>query len=181
LSQARFALVHPAILVKLGLTFNKGTVMQKSLFLITAFALSPAVLAQPAAPDPADLMARMDSNADGYIGKDEAKGRLAENFDVIDADKDGKLSLDELKARMAAQRGGEDRPRPAAGGMPSPEQIIGFLDANQDGFVARDEAQGPLAQHFDFVDADKDAKISLDELKTAMAAMQPPAPDGNTE
>ncbi len=67
-------------------------------------------------------------------------------------------------------------PMPPGGGMPSPEQIFGFLDADKDGFIAKSEAQGPLAQHFDHVDADKDAKISLVELKTAMAAMRPPEP-----
>ncbi len=70
----------------------------------------------------------------------------------------------------------QDGPPPMApgGGMRSPEQIVALMDANQDGFIAKDEAKGPLVQHFDFVDADKDAKISLAELKTAMAAMRPP-------
>lgn len=65
---------------------------------------------------------------------------------------------------------------PPAGGMPSPEQIVGFLDTNKDGFIAKDEAKGPMAQHFDHVDANKDGKVSVDELKTAMAAMRPPEP-----
>jgi hypothetical protein len=72
-------------------------------------------------------------------------------------------------------------PMPNGGGMPSPEQIFGFLDANQDGFIAKDEARGPLEQHFDRVDADKDGKISMDELKTAMAAMRPPEPQQDDE
>jgi hypothetical protein len=72
-------------------------------------------------------------------------------------------------------------PMPNGGGMPSPEQIFGFLDANQDGFIAKDEARGPLEQHFDRVDADKDGKVSMDELKTAMAAMRPPEPQQGDE
>ncbi len=60
--------------------------------------------------------------------------------------------------------------------MPSPEQIFGFMDANQDGFIAKDEAKGPMVQHFDAIDADKDGKIALAELKTAMEAMRPPEP-----
>ena len=67
-------------------------------------------------------------------------------------------------------------PMPPGGGMPSPEQIFAFMDANKDGFIAQDEAKGPLAQNFDYVDGDKDGKISPDELKTAMAAMRPPEP-----
>ena len=70
----------------------------------------------------------------------------------------------------------QDSPPPPQGGMPSPDQIFAFLDANKDGFIAKDEAKGPLAQHFDRVDTDKDAKISPEELKTAMAAMRPPEP-----
>lgn len=67
-------------------------------------------------------------------------------------------------------------PLPHGGGMPSPEQIFGFMDANQDGFIAKDEARGPMVQHFDAIDADKDARVSLAELKTAMEAMRPPEP-----
>ena len=62
------------------------------------------------------------------------------------------------------------------GGMPSPEQIFAFMDANKDGFIAKDEAKGPLEQNFDYVDGDKDGKISPEELKTVMAAMRPPEP-----
>lgn len=71
-------------------------------------------------------------------------------------------------------------PAPPAGGVPQPEQIFGFLDANKDGFIAKDEAQGPLVQYFDNIDTDKDAKISLVELKTAMDAMRPPEPAQGT-
>jgi Ca2+-binding EF-hand superfamily protein len=67
-------------------------------------------------------------------------------------------------------------PPPPSGGMPQPEQIFAFMDANKDGFIAKDEAQGPMVQYFGNIDADKDEKISLDELKTAMAAMRPPEP-----
>ena len=55
-------------------------------------------------------------------------------------------------------------------GGPSVEQIFQFLDADQDGFIQKSEAQGPLVDHFDMIDADKDGKISADELKAAMAA-----------
>ena len=71
-----------------------------------------------------------------------------------------------------------DAPPPMApgGGMPSPEQIFGFLDADKDGFIAKEEAKGPLAEHFDKVDSNQDGKVSPVELQTAMAAMRPPEP-----
>jgi hypothetical protein len=67
-------------------------------------------------------------------------------------------------------------PPPPAGGMPQPEQIFAFLDADKDGFIAKDEAQGPLVQYFGNIDTDKVDKISMAELKTAMEAMRPPEP-----
>ena len=71
----------------------------------------------------------------------------------------------------------QDAPPPAPGGsMPQPEQIFAFLDANKDGFIAKDEAQGPLVEYFGNIDTDKDDKISMVELKTAMEAMRPPEP-----
>jgi hypothetical protein len=107
--------------VQLALTINdillfKGSFMLKSLALLSALLLSPAVMAQDAPPPP------------------------------------------------------------PSGGTPQPEQIVAFMDANKDGFIAKDEAQGPLVQYFAIIDADKDDKISLEELKTAMAAMRPPEP-----
>jgi hypothetical protein len=73
-------------------------------------------------------------------------------------------------------------PLPPGGGLPSAEQIFTFMDGDQDGFIARDEAQGPMVRHFEAVDADQDARISLAELKSAMAAMRPPeAPEGEPE
>lgn len=84
-----------------------------------------------------------------------------------------------LAPAAMAQQDAPTPPMPPAGGMPSPEQIFGFLDTDKDGFIARAEAQGPLATHFDMVDADKDSKISVAELKTAMEAMRPPEPPQN--
>lgn len=56
----------------------------------------------------------------------------------------------------------------AQDGMPTVEQIMGLLDADQDGFIQQTEAMGPLADNFTLIDADKDGKVSPDELKAAM-------------
>lgn len=87
-----------------------------------------------------------------------------------------KKSLAILTALTLASAAAAQQGSPPSGGMPSPEQIFAFMDANKDGFIAKDEAKGPLAQNFDYVDGDKDGKISPDELKTVMAAMRPPEP-----
>jgi EF-hand domain len=56
----------------------------------------------------------------------------------------------------------------AQDGMPTVEQIMGFLDADQDGFIQESEAQGPLAENFALIDTDKDGKVSPAELQTAL-------------
>ena len=66
--------------------------------------------------------------------------------------------------------------------MPAPAEIIKAWDKNADGAVDKDEwvAAGRPEARFAMVDADKDGKISADELATAMARMRggsaPPAP-----
>lgn len=51
-----------------------------------------------------------DADGDGKLSRDEAQGRIAENFDEIDADADGFLDLEEINAWREAN------PRPAADG-----------------------------------------------------------------
>ncbi len=58
--------------------------------------------------------------------------------------------------------------------MPAPETVFKAWDKNADGFVTKDEwvAAGRKEERFAMVDADGDGKVTLDELKTAMAKMQ---------
>ncbi len=70
-------------------------------------------------------------------------------------------------------------PMSPGGGLPSAEQIVAFMDSDKDGFIAKAEAKGPMVQHFDLIDADKDGRVSGQELKTAMAALPPPEPPEN--
>ena len=51
-----------------------------------------------------------DADGDGKLSRDEAQGRIAENFDEIDADADGFLDVEEINAWREAN------PRPAADG-----------------------------------------------------------------
>src|SRR5260370_3700939 len=43
------------------------------------------------------MLDRFDVNKDGKISKEEAKGKLAENFDRLDTNKDGYLDKEELR------------------------------------------------------------------------------------
>ena len=58
--------------------------------------------------------------------------------------------------------------------MPAPADIVKQWDKNGDGSVSKDEwvAAGRPAERFDAVDANKDGKVTAEELAAAMAAMR---------
>jgi Ca2+-binding EF-hand superfamily protein len=76
----------------------------------------------------AEMFARLDSNHDGYITREEMKQNRPKNGDAaargrrnpraVDANKDGQISRDEWKG---------------------PSEVFERLDANHDGFITRDE------------------------------------------
>ncbi len=78
---------------------------------------------------PAAFMARFDENKDGVITKDEAPGRMAENFDRIDGNGDGKLTAEEFEKMFSGgrpggergQRGGDNPDRPQRPKRPESE------------------------------------------------------------
>lgn len=75
---------------------------------ISAFALSHAIAAEPAAPSSTDLNS-FDSNKDGSVSQEEylAKGGQKEGFKAGDANGDGKLDSGELSKAIAAEMGVE--------------------------------------------------------------------------
>ena len=64
----------------------------------------------------------IDTNGDGQISRDEAKGHawLEKNFDQIDANHDGKITEDEIRAYMKARHDARKAQKntPAAAAMP---------------------------------------------------------------
>ena len=62
----------------------------------------------------------------------------------------------------------------ASAQTPAPENMVKHWDKDGDGAVSKAEwiAAGRPAERFDKVDANKDGKITVAELKTAMAAMK---------
>jgi len=64
-----------------------------------------------------------------------------------------------------------DRPRPEGGpgfGRPNPQEFLKQFDKDGDGFISQDEAPGPMKEHFDEIDADKDGKLTQAEVRTHM-------------
>jgi Ca2+-binding EF-hand superfamily protein len=58
---------------------------------------------------------RFDADGDGRLSKEEAKGRLKENFDRLDTNRDGYLDGEEIRKALR-ELGGQLRPtsnRPA--------------------------------------------------------------------
>ena len=53
------------------------------------------------------------------------------------------------------------------GGQPSVEQLLSEMDANKDGKLSKDEVKGPLANDFSKIDTDDDGYISEEELENA--------------
>jgi Ca2+-binding EF-hand superfamily protein len=120
-----------------------------------------------------NMLDRFDVNKDGKISKEEAKGKLAENFDRLDTNKDGYLDKEELRraarfilANMPKGEGskpGEKKNAPAA--VP-PGNDFDALDRNADGRLSREEVKGTeFADHFDEIDKNKDGGIDKKEFK----------------
>jgi Ca2+-binding EF-hand superfamily protein len=67
-------------------------------------------------------------------------------------------------AEMKAQNNKKERP--------SYEELLEDMDADEDGKISKDEAKGPLNDHFDEIDKDEDGYITEEEFKNA------PKPNG---
>lgn len=97
--------------------------MKKSLALV---GISALLLASPVFAEDGDHSKhfnKVDTNADGFVSKDEFMKRADDRFSKTDADKDGKLSKDERKAaweHMKAKRDEWKAKRAAGGGTETP-------------------------------------------------------------
>ena len=136
--------------------------------LIAALILVPAI--GLAADNPAGAksvrsasqFSKADTNADGKLSRAEfekALPRQAGKFDSIDTDKDGQLTRSELQAWRKARKG--ERQAKSA-------ERFKHADTDGDGAISRAEADknAPrLAKKFDQIDANKDGKLTQDELR----------------
>jgi len=108
-------------------------------------------------PDPEEVIMQLDSNKDGKISKEEAKGPLKEDFSILDKNADGFITLEELKDAPKPDNNNHERPKP--------EDLVTKLDVNKDGKISKEEAKGPLGEDFQTIDTNNDGFITLEELK----------------
>ena len=119
---------------------------------------------------------KADTDGDGALSKAEvekAMPRLARDFAAIDANKDGKLTQDEIRTymqtRMAAHHGGKGGEQ----GKQYFDERFKKADTDGDGALSKAEAEKSmprLARDFDAIDANKDGKVTQDELRSFMVA-----------
>jgi hypothetical protein len=138
--------------------------------------------------------AKMDTNGDGKITKEERQAQRAARLDArfasLDADKNGQISKAEFtaghdkedgkdgdQAMRGDRRGGPDGGRPMGGHHSGKMGMMGggmggHGDANKDGTLTRDEfLAGPLAM-FDKADANKDGTVTAAEQQAVRATMR---------
>jgi Ca2+-binding EF-hand superfamily protein len=146
---------------------------------ISAAALCAGPLA---AEDEADLFSKLDANKDGFVTPDEVNDdqkaiyqRLLRNGDIDD---DKKLSKGEFDAGLKpadAPRqplGVGDRVRPG-GGQFDPKQRFEQLDADKDGKLSKDEIPERMRSMFARFDRDTDGQVTLAEFERGSG---PPSP-----
>ena len=115
-------------------------------------------------PDASEILSKLDTNNDDKIDKDEAsndeRGKIAEDFDVIDTSGDGLIDMEELKASL----NGRKKPKKV-----SPEKLIKQIDDDGNGKLNELEvaAKGKqdLSEKFSKIDTNEDAELDLEELK----------------
>ena len=110
--------------------------------------------------------------ADGVLTRAEAQETALARFDRVDANQDGFVSESEReaakarRAERAGERGGERQRRGRRGGRRGEQgDRLALIDANDDGFVSRDEARDAALARFDAADADGDGEVTREEVR----------------
>jgi len=139
-----------------------------------------------------ELLAKLDTNGDGSIGKDELSSALSSNsndgvvvslskaFSGLDSNDNSSLDATELSAMAQPPQ------PPAEPSTDVAEKVLSYLDSNGDGSVSSDELSTGLSSTdsssadsskvFSALDTNKDGTISLDELTASLQPAPSPPP-----
>lgn len=135
--------------------------------------------------DPARLFSRFDQDGDGKIPLSNLPTRAQERLATADANRDKNLTLEELKAHRSTRGPRAWGPRAWAefdqdgdGSLSDSEKtamhrahlLSRFAegDANSDGFLIESEVPAFRWQHLSVADANGDARLTREELQTAV-------------
>jgi Ca2+-binding EF-hand superfamily protein len=129
-----------------------------------------------AAQEPGELFSRLDANKDGFVTSDEVQENNRGLFErlVRNADQDGdkKLSKEEFQAGLRPDEtpkpplaGGPGFPgRGGDGGKGDPREFFARIDANKDGKLSKDELPDRLRENFGRLDANGDGALNQEEF-----------------
>ncbi len=146
--------------------------MKPTVLILALMAAPLAVMAGDSKPDrdhmgghdmgERNLIQQLDTDKDGKVSRDEsskaAVERANKRFDQLDADKDGYITKEEVDAARTKMRG-EMGKRGA--------EAWKAADKDSDGAISRSEAEAGMPmmfRRFDQLDANKDGKITRDEM-----------------
>lgn len=143
-------------------------VTASTLALASAFTLAATAARPAAAPQTGGRFAELDRNRDGALDRSEAaaaSARMAERFDRIDRNGDQRLDPAELRKALRLAEARRDVAKARREAMRA--QFL-FLDSNGDRSLTLAEI-GPdaprLAEKFGVIDANRDGRIGIDELR----------------
>lgn len=103
---------------------------------------------------------RLDRDGDKRISLVEMQAAQAERFTRLDADQDGQLTSEERKAGRQALHAERQAAR------------FNRRDADRDGGLSLAEAPKAIGPHFAHVDADRNNRLSAEELQAARTMMR---------
>lgn len=130
----------------------------------------------------ADLVQRFDKNADGQLQVSELPNQMQEYLGKADSNADGVISAEELaagKEKMRAEHlakidtdhDGQVSPEERKAAFEQfAQRRFEKMDANKDGALTAQELGDKRWAHLSVADADKDGRVTRDEIKTAVAA-----------
>jgi len=114
------------------------------------------------------IFQRFDTNKDGNISSVEFEKVGQQDFVAFDANKDGVVSKDEYLDPKPHNVGkiGADQLAEAKGIW---SRQFDFLDADKDGRMTKSEHEAAGVKSFQRIDSNKDGKVTLAELQSATA------------
>ena len=117
----------------------------------------------------------MDANKNGKLEKDEVPERMQSMFSRADKNEDGAIDKEEMTAmareRAGGQGGGFGGGQGGPGGREFLAQMMERADANKDGKLSGDEIPPFMRERVEQTDTNKDGALDKAELEAAAARM----------